>query len=119
MILFRFLYLPEITTLNSMKTEISDDDNLCINAKAWTDHFSKLYSVPENKQLRINEINRMLVSCSQNKPNACLDRVISKKEIFEAFKKLKNGKSCGFDGILNEMIKLGRMCCAAVYCKIV
>lgn len=37
-----------------------------------------------------------------------LDKNISQKEIIEACRNLKNGKSCGLDGILNEMIKYGQ-----------
>jgi hypothetical protein len=37
--------------------------------------------------------------------NELLDKVISQREIMQACENLKNGKSCGMDGILNEMIK--------------
>ncbi|MEW8544951.1 MAG: reverse transcriptase family protein, partial [Candidatus Thiodiazotropha sp.] len=94
--------------LNSMKSEDNDEDNSCISGKVWTDHFSKLYSVPNNKMQRINEIKQLLEQCSLPDSNICLDREVCKNEIVEACKKLKNGKSCGFDGILNEMIKYGQ-----------
>jgi hypothetical protein len=38
--------------------------------------------------------------------NEVLDKVISQREIMQACENLKNGKSCGMDGILNEMISL-------------
>ena len=37
-----------------------------------------------------------------------LDKPVSQREIINTCRNLKNGKSCGVDGILNEMINYGQ-----------
>ena len=50
----------------------------------------------------------MLKGLDSSAGNELLDKVISQRKIMQVCKNLKNGKSCGMDGILNEMIKYGQ-----------
>jgi hypothetical protein len=55
-----------------------------------------------------NNATHPLKGLDSSAGNELLDKVISQREIIQACENLKNGKSCGMDGILNEMIKYGQ-----------
>jgi riboflavin synthase alpha subunit len=47
----------------------------------------------------------MLKGLDSSAGNELLDKVISQREIMQACKNLKNGKSCGMDGICLKVSK--------------
>ena len=83
------------------KLIVHDDKgkNICDDQEAATfvrTHFESLFSCRSMQPIPAFE--------NQAKP---LDNPISSGEVFEAIKKLKNGKACGLDGIAAELLKAG------------
>ena len=79
-----------------------------ISPQIWFHWFKKLNSVSNvidnNLEKEIELIIRNKKDFSKKYVES-LDQSITKSEIVKASRKLKNGKSTGFDGISNEMIK--------------
>ncbi|MCG8429717.1 MAG: reverse transcriptase family protein [Candidatus Omnitrophica bacterium] len=75
-----------------------------ITASDWVHHFSNLLN--KNIASDVEEDNLSLfINDNQSKIFNELSYRITQTEVTKAIKGLKNGKSCGVDGILNEMIK--------------
>lgn len=79
---------------NTASLEITDEQ--------WFNHFKNLFN---DEDVRVNEnilhdVGRMDVDCDN------LNMPITENEVFEAIRKLKNGKACGVDNIMPEMLKL-------------
>ena len=94
--------------------ELKDDENNDndpsdkIAPDKWIDHFTSLFSVKQEFK-RQNEIYTDLQREAEINKTFCeLDFKITTKEVSAAISKLKNKKSCGLDGIKNEMLKSGQ-----------
>ena len=70
-----------------------------ISHDLFVEHFEKLGNIPEEELLHTfdNETDIFL--------HGDLENDISADEVSKCIKKLKNEKSCGYDGILNEFLK--------------
>ena len=66
----------------------------------FVEHFQKLGNIPEEELLHTfdNETDIFV--------HDALENDISADEVLKCIKKLKNNKSCGYDGILNEFVKI-------------
>ncbi len=86
------------------KYEINQDNN-----KEQINEYVKKYFTELFKSNKINQIKNKewdkYYSNMINKDNENLSQYISIDEVHKIVKKLKNGKSGGFDGIVNELIK--------------
>ena len=73
----------------------------------FLEHFSVLNSTEERNEAEsednVNETQRS--SCVTNEYSKTPNSPISEAEVNKAVKQLKNGKACGEDNILNEMIQ--------------
>ncbi len=75
----------------------------------WVSHFKRLvHNVNMNLTDKQKNIERNLLNHKNLKTFTELDFKITPKEILKAISTLKNRKSAGTDGILNEMIKATR-----------
>jgi len=67
----------------------------------WMEHFQKLFSKDvsyvNNDNVVVEDTN---INCDD------LNKPLSEIEVFEALRRLKNGKACGSDEILSEMLKM-------------
>ncbi len=72
----------------------------------WTEHFGKLYSQnePALGQKHLTSELHDLEFTTKDELNH-LDKPIALNELIGKMKSLKNKKSCGLDGISNEMLK--------------
>ncbi len=84
-------------------------DNSDISPKSWMDYFKSLFNVKStNIDSAFLEYVQNSLPILENMAEAGpLDHEISSKELEKSIKKLKNGKSAGPDGIINEMVKFG------------
>ena len=73
------------------------------------DHFSELNSVVEINEGQTEDSptsnETLTCNCITDKYSDMLNYPISEDEVKKAVERLKNGKACGEDKILNEMIK--------------
>jgi hypothetical protein len=92
--------------LNSLKPEMKNSSDSCIDLATWHTHFKNINSIPQCQTQLVAKLNDMLKGLDSSAGNELLDKVISQREILQACKNLKNVE-CGMDGILNEMIKYG------------
>ena len=94
--------------VNSMKEAKQNNIIDSISPQIWFNLFKKLNSVSnvidKNLEKEIESVINNKKDFSK-KSVEILDQSITKSEIVKASRKLKNGKSTGFDGISNEMIK--------------
>ncbi len=91
--------------LKSIKSEGQSNEDP-IKPKVWLEHFKQLLSVPiSDKDQFCN-----LLHDTENllKHRDILDTPFTENEILTTIQKLKNKKSPGPDGILNEMLKAGK-----------
>ncbi len=88
------------------KKRVSDCN---ITPKRWTDYFQNLFNVKStNIDVTFLEYVKSALPAIENiTDKGPLDHEISHLEITKSIKKLRNGKSAGPDGIINEMIKYG------------
>ena len=93
--------------VNELKYENKSDKGTNLDAPTWENYFKKLNTLSTEKAV-LNENFESLLETDRSKDLMNeLDFPISAKEVTEATKKLKNGKSSGSDSILNEMLKNG------------
>ncbi len=77
-----------------------------ISADEWTDHYESLYSKPcEDDKDILYRLQAKEIEQTYAKE---LDGKITDKEIYSLISKMKTGKSPGPDGIINEIIKVGK-----------
>jgi hypothetical protein len=86
--------------------ETSPDGADKINPSEWQNYFTNLGKCENFQQPhKLTDIKKD-VTLLESKPNFTeLDFRIEKKEILQAMKNLKNGKTSGPDGLCNEMLK--------------
>jgi hypothetical protein len=93
--------------VNELKYENKSDEGTNLDAPTWENYFKKLNTLSTEKAvLNENFESRLETDRSKDLMNE-LDFPISAKEVTEATKKLKNGKSDGFSSILDEMLENG------------
>ena len=69
-----------------------------ISHDLFVEHFEKLGNIPEEELHTFDNETDIFVHDD-------LENDISVDEVLKCIKKLKNNKSCGYDGILNEFLK--------------
>ena len=84
---------------NFDKRNSCDSDS--ISPEAWRDHFSGLLG----PKVGAKKEHEDYIQANIDKCNAIFEAPLTKVEILEAIKNLKNGKSTSFDLVSNEMIK--------------
>jgi hypothetical protein len=95
------LVIPLFT--NELKYENKSDKGTNLDAPTWENYFKKLNTLSTEKAV-LNEKFESLFETDRSKDLMNeLDLPISAKEVTEATKKLKNGKSSGSDSILNYL----------------
>lgn len=94
-----------INTLKHNESEICDPP---VDAKSWLAHFKELNQVGNEKSSQDLYFKNILKVTPTPGSIDILDEPLSIKEISRASCKLKNNKTSGPDGILNEMLKYGQ-----------
>jgi hypothetical protein len=89
-------------TLNTIKKRDNKDPSSNIIQREWFHYFKKLMNMNYTNDFSINHITKELQSCE------LLNKEILAEEVVLALRFKKNKKSCGPDGIRNEMLQ---MCC--------
>ena len=77
-----------------------------VDGRKWTEHFEKLYKKDNlnSKQKTLESQLRKLEETQKDRLNQ-LDSTIKLSELNSKLKSLKNKKSCGIDGVYNQMLK--------------
>lgn len=94
--------------VNDIKEDISSKDHEPnISMDTWVEYFKQLFSVKAEFTRQNEYFSNLLNKLSKvNQNNECpLNSSITDKEILHAVKDMKNNKTCGLDGIKNEMLK--------------
>lgn len=95
-------YWEIFNKLRNDKGYISD----AINPDTWLDYYKTLCKKPdESDEIFFQKLNQLEQECSNLD---FLDLDITDKEIYDTISNLKNNKSPGLDGIVNEMVKNGK-----------
>ena len=93
--------------INTNSNKIKKTGNVTI--EDFFDHFSELNSVVEINESQTEDSptssETLTCNCITDKYSDMLNSPISEDEVKKAVKRLKNGKACGEDKILNETIK--------------
>lgn len=92
--------------VNNIKKKKENNED--IDVEVFYDYFKSLHEGINNKSLDKEFRSKLEQLSDQFKGKQwvdILDKDISKNELIEASRKLKNNKACGFDNITNEMIK--------------
>ncbi len=91
--------------LNSLRKEPISDPADKVDPAKWLSHFRALLKVPENAE----NLYKQDLALAENRYRkySQLDYDMSEEEIVKAIRSLKNNKSAGPDGIINEMLKVG------------
>ena len=94
----------QILNTNSRKIKTGN-----VTIEDFFEHFSELNSVEEIIESQTKDSptsnETLTYNCITDKDSDMLNSPISEDEVKKAVKRLKNGKACGEDKILNEMIK--------------
>lgn len=91
--------------LNKLKKDNNGSDQTSqIDPGTWFTHFTKL----NTKQHTRDYHNDATQTPYPHMISQILNKEIDISEVQKAIKSLKNGKSCGLDGISNEMLKYGQ-----------
>lgn len=94
--------------VNSLKNLETDNEEIPINPEQLLNHFKDLNKVSGKKSTISKYFNNVLKSIDVPDGVDILDKPITINEVSKACFKLKNNKSSGHDGILNEMLKYGQ-----------
>jgi hypothetical protein len=87
--------------VHKLKDKCNEDPSSTIAPQEWCKYFHNLMNVRYDNNFEVDSMNNY-IQCN----NDVLNVDITAEELFKAAKGLKNKKSCGFDGICNEMIKV-------------
>ena len=101
-----------------LKTESKTVDKNMPNIDAFKEHFETLNSgivISGEKEVHLRDRAHNEVIEEVDK---LLNRPFSSAEVSKCIRKLKNGKSYGFDNILNEFIKSTEKCMLSIYVKL-
>ena len=79
-----------------------DCDSDSVSPDIWRDHFTSLLGAKVGPK---NHDHEKYIQENIDKCNAIFDEPLTKVEILDAIKNLKNGKSASFDKVSNEMLK--------------
>ena len=91
---------------NKLRGGKNNTSKMVISADKWVNHYRSLYNKPLDYD---NNILEELYSTERESTmQKQLDDDISDKEMYDAIKTIKTGKSPGPDAIINEMIKCGK-----------
>ena len=105
--------------LNSMSDTLNENVPALITEEPWLHHFQSLHSIEPTNSTHEHEIHWELNSLEHEKEQFThLDYEITKRQIRQAAKKLKNKKSPFVDKIRNEMIKASLEPLMPVYVKL-
>ena len=103
---------------NILKKADNYKDKVCkITLEIFVDHFKKL------NQVQLNGQNAETIDPPESPDNCipahneALNKPFDESDIFKQIKKLKNGKACGFDMILNEFLKNSPTEMVTLLCK--
>ena len=91
--------------LNKLRNQEKQDFSTSIQSETWISHFNKLFT-PNYDDPKLNET--LIELGNKTGQYTELDYPISEKELYESINSLKNKKTSGPDGILNEMLKCGK-----------
>ena len=106
--------LDELRDKKSKRSECNGP----ISADEWVQHYKKLYSIAPTTEAELNTVDQEILHFEKEQFFSELDFVITEKELMNAVKKLKKGKSAGLDGITNEVIKASVPYCVKFYLKL-
>ena len=81
------------------------DPSTAISADEWHKHFSDLYQIKSKFLDKEKQFQSYLNTTLDFKTFSELDVRIKDKDVLLAIQSLKNNKTCGLDGIKNEMLK--------------
>ena len=79
-------------------------DSDSVSPDDWENHFSNLLGQNIEKT-QLHATYEKFIEENIDKSNAIFEQPLTKKEVLDAIKSLKNNKSVSFDLVLNEMIK--------------
>ena len=102
-------------TVKNIKKKDLFDPSSNIQSKEWFEYFKNLMNTTYDNNfdnIMCNDSN-FLNYCNKN-----LNVKITEEEVLLAMKSLKNKKSCGSDGITNEMLKISCMMNVDMYVKL-
>ena len=88
-------------TVNTLLKTNKGDASQDISSDIWIEHFKSLLNIDYSGNFPRNDS----INCS-GLNNSILNASITANEIQKSINSLKNGKSCGLDGISNEMLKI-------------
>ena len=98
--------ISEIDDIHNTTGKTDNSDN--IKPEIWVDHFKALMSKIPPQGKFVDEVNEFIGNENNWAIFNELSFQITGPEIWKATKKLKLGKSCGEDMIVNEMLKSGK-----------
>ena len=93
--------------INKLKDKGMDNSDGLIESSTWKDYFKNLFSIEPSKISLAKSFLEQFKSI-RIPENCVLDQDFSLNEISAACQELKNRKSGGADGLLNEMLKYGQ-----------
>lgn len=98
--------------INQLKEQVISDPSSNISPKDWVNYFHNLMNIDYERGYDEEDIKHGLINTIDAD---CLNADITTEEVLKAAKVLKNGKTCGPDGILNEMLKLTCIECPQIF----
>ena len=93
--------------INKLKDEGMDNSDGLIELSTWKDYFKNLNSIEPSKISLAKSFLEQFKSI-RIQENCVLDQDFTLNEVSAACQELKNKKSGGADGLLNEMLKYGQ-----------
>ncbi|CAG2254574.1 unnamed protein product [Mytilus edulis] len=102
-------------TVKTLKKKELNDPSSNIQAKEWFEYFKNLMNTTHDKNSDFKSCtdDKFLNNCNKN-----LNVRITAEEVLLALKALKNKKSCGSDGLTNEMLKISCTMNVNMYVKL-
>lgn len=101
-------------TVKDLRKKNLNDPSSNVQPKEWFEYFKNLMNTEYTKNFDdICVDNKFMNYCTKN-----LNIRITEEEVLLALKSLKNKKSCGPDGLTNEMLKISCMMNVDMYVKL-